>query len=192
MKIYMRHAVVSTSAMFSVLTSVTARYLSLFNEWLLPSEYCDFCAGSFIAVVPIRSSGDLLKDLIYLLNLKPGGKRYEITTRVAKRTARYLIDLVFLEKGGTWWQYGAHKWYAMGKSFWTAAFIVLRMFCAFCKTPVQYCFTHLFNYPAWLQHGLWWKHSIVIYLTSLETPGALTVKNSFRSLDSGNQALDVS
>jgi len=27
------------------------------------------------------------EDLIYLLDLKPGGKRYEITTWVAKRTA---------------------------------------------------------------------------------------------------------
>jgi len=27
------------------------------------------------------------EDLIYLLDLKPGDKRYEITTRVAKRTA---------------------------------------------------------------------------------------------------------
>jgi len=27
--------------------------------------------------------------------------------------------LSFLEKGGTWWQYGAHKWYAMGKSLGT-------------------------------------------------------------------------
>ena len=29
--------------------------------------------------------------------------------------------LSFLEKGGTWWQYGAHKWYVMRKSLGTAA-----------------------------------------------------------------------
>jgi len=29
------------------------------------------------------------EDLIYLLDLKPGGKRYEITTRVAKRTVNF-------------------------------------------------------------------------------------------------------
>jgi len=31
------------------------------------------------------------EDLIYLLDLKPGGKRYEITTWVAKRTAYLFI-----------------------------------------------------------------------------------------------------
>jgi len=39
-----------------------------------------FIRLDLLAIYEIRSSGDLLKDLIYLLDLKPGGKRYEITT----------------------------------------------------------------------------------------------------------------
>ena len=31
--------------------------------------------------------------------------------------AWYLVDWVFLEQGGTWWQCGSHKWYAMRKKF---------------------------------------------------------------------------
>jgi len=31
----------------------------------------------------------------------------------------YLVDWVFLEQGGTWWQYGSHKWYVMRKSLGT-------------------------------------------------------------------------
>ena len=28
----------------------------------------------------------------------------------------YLVDWVFLEKGGMWWQHGSHKWYVIRKS----------------------------------------------------------------------------
>jgi len=31
----------------------------------------------------------------------------------------YLVDWVFLEQGGTWWQYGSHKWYVLRKSLRT-------------------------------------------------------------------------
>jgi len=27
-----------------------------------------------------------------------------------------LAHWLFLEQGGTWWQYGSHKWYAIRKS----------------------------------------------------------------------------
>jgi len=33
----------------------------------------------------------------------------------------YLADWLFVEQGGTWWQYGTHKWYAVRKSSGTTA-----------------------------------------------------------------------
>ena len=42
--------------------------------------------------------------------------------------SRFLIELylahwLFLEQGGTWWQYGSHKWYAIRKSLRTTALV---------------------------------------------------------------------
>jgi len=34
----------------------------------------------------------------------------------------YLVDWVLLEQGGTWWQYGTQKWYAIRKSLGTTEF----------------------------------------------------------------------
>ena len=37
----------------------------------------------------------------------------------------YLVDWVVLEQGGTWWQYGTHKWYPIRKSLGITVRLIL-------------------------------------------------------------------